>query len=133
MEIYPITVWINACYHTPITVIRFHHNSKLLIFTIIPKDVTICRFLVAFPQLNVRQSSMIFQGEMISYMSHFFLSKIDPIPFIVVNLWQNSMCIVPKPVTLEQSSPTTSLIPIDAFQLRCMPQANVELSPTAIK
>ena len=53
MEVYQITVWSNACNHTPITVVNLRQNSKLLIFVDYPfcrfltSNVTICRFVVA--------------------------------------------------------------------------------------
>ena len=37
MDLCYITVWINAYNHTPITVVNFRQNSKLLILSIIPE------------------------------------------------------------------------------------------------
>ena len=88
MDVCYITVWINACNHTPITVVNFRQNSKLLIFSIIPEVFNFeCHnwlFLGGYIPLESLTKLCDMSGRthdihepVIGQIHPFFLSKID--------------------------------------------------------
>ena len=64
MEIWAITVWIYACNCTPIT--DWNYYGLRLLSRFFTSNVTIYPVCVAIFHLNVRQSSMILQGEIVT-------------------------------------------------------------------